>query len=119
MFPLSSWDGRNLGEEGWLWCCFLGKPLLLNFAALQTPGSREAAAVAGDGDEGLGQGSCLHLGERNNMKTCLCSEKKPMEKSARGLHVVIVTRWLQIRFPCSQIKLFFRALLQQSLGPES
>lgn len=45
---------------------------------------QETAAVAGEGGEGLGQGSCLHSRERNNVKMCLCSEKRPWKNSPWG-----------------------------------
>lgn len=60
----SAWDAsfELLGEKesgggGWLWRCFLGKLLQMNFAVVQTPGSLETQLLwPGEGMKVLGKG---------------------------------------------------------------
>lgn len=84
IFPLSCWERRNLGEEGWLWCCFLGKLLWLNFAILQTPGSLETQLLwPGSRTKVLGKGLVYTQG-KETMRKCVSTLKKDYGKIASG-----------------------------------
>ena len=81
---MSCQEGRNLREEGWLWCCFLGKLLQLNFAALRTPDSLEIQLPCpGKGTKGLGK-RVVYTQVKETAKVCVCSEKRPWKNSLWG-----------------------------------